>query len=87
MTDSITTPDRMTRIEAAAFLTVIGYPIAVKTLAQMASRGHRQGPPYRTFNSRVIYEGCDLIAWAETQLSPKARTTAEHEDLARQRAA
>jgi hypothetical protein len=86
--DPTAASDRMTRIQAAAFLTAIGFPISVKTLAQRAcGRGYSQGPPgppYQSFLNRVIYEKNDLIVWAESQLSPKARTTSEHQDLARQ---
>ena len=84
--DPATAPERMTRPVMAAFLTAIGYPIAVKTLAQRAA-GRGEGPPYRMFNGRCLYDKADAIAWAEAQLSPKARNTSEHEDLARQQAA
>jgi hypothetical protein len=83
MTQSITAPDRMTRIEAAAYLTLKGYPIAVKTLAMYASRGHVEGPPYSLANGRVIYERSDLDAWAAARTTPKATTRAQHQDNAR----
>ena len=76
-------PPRMIRREAAAYLTAIGYPIAVRTLAQMAW-GRSPGPPYRMFNARCLYDKTDLLAWAEARMSPKACSTSEHEDLARQ---
>jgi hypothetical protein len=88
MTEKFTAPDRMSRLEAAAYLTLKGYPIAVKTLAMYASRGHVEGPPYSLVaNGRVIYERTDLDAWAASRTSPKARTRAEHEDIARRAAA
>ena len=83
--DPAAAPERMPRPEAAAYLTAIGYPIAVRTLGQMAW-GRNSGPPYRMFNGRCLYDKSDLVAWAEAQLSPKARTTSEHDDLAKQAA-
>ena len=47
-TAAVAFPDRMTREQTAAFLTSIGCPIAVKTLAMMAS-GRKTGPPYMRF--------------------------------------
>jgi hypothetical protein len=87
MTNPISAPERMTRIAAAAYLTLIGCPISTKTLAMYASRGHVEGPPYSLANGRVIYERADLDAWAASRTSPKARTRAEHEDIARRAAA
>ncbi len=83
MSETIVAPDRMTRIEAAAYLTLKGYPIAVKTLAQYASRGHVEGPAYSLANGRAIYERDDLDAWAASRTSPKAATRAQHQDNAR----
>jgi hypothetical protein len=87
MTQPITAPERMTRIEAASYLTAVGCPISTKTMAMYASRGHVEGPPYALVNGRAIYERADLDAWAASRTSPKARTRAEHEDLARRTAA
>jgi hypothetical protein len=85
MSDEQPIPERLGRKEASAFLTALGYPVAPKTLAMIASRGHRTGPAYRKFNGRVVYEKSDLIAWVESQLSAKAATTSAHQDIARQR--
>jgi len=86
MTEQITAAKRMTRIEAAAYLTLIGFPISTKTLAQYASRAHVEGPPYSIANGRAIYERADLDAWAAARTSPKARSSSEHEDIARRAA-
>jgi hypothetical protein len=85
MTEQLAAPERMTRIEAAAYLTLIGFPISTKTLAQYASRAHVEGPPYSLANGRAMYERVDLSKWADSRRSPKARSSSEHEDLARQR--
>lgn len=87
MSQSVVAPDRMTRIEAAAYLTLRGYPIAVKTLAQYASRGHIEGPPYSLANGRVIYERGDLDVWATARTTPKATTRAKHQDNAKRMSA
>jgi hypothetical protein len=81
-TEAVAFPDRMTREQTAAFLTSIGYPIAPKSLAMMAS-GTKPGPPYMMFYRRVLYDKADVVAWAETKLTAKASNTSEHADLAR----
>ena len=65
----------LTRAEAAHFLRERGFPIAAKTLATLVSRGN--GPPYRRFGGRAIYDPKDLLAWAEARCSPPRRSTAE----------
>jgi hypothetical protein len=52
----------LTRKQAAQFLTEEGFPIAVSTLASMASRGG--GPAYQLFNSKAMYEPRKLLEWA-----------------------
>jgi hypothetical protein len=79
--------DRMTREQAAAYLTNIGCPISSRTLAQYAWHGRVIGPPYSLVNNRAMYERADLDAWAASRTGPKARTHAEHEDIARRAAA
>jgi hypothetical protein len=87
MSEAQPVPERLGRKEASAFLTALGFRVAPKTLAMIASRGHRTGPAFQKFNGKVLYEKADLLAWAESQLSPKAATTSEHEDIARRAAA
>jgi hypothetical protein len=80
-------PEWLTRPELAALLTALGFKISSKTLAQLASRAHRRGPPYVRFNNRALYGKDDGIAWAKSELSPKASSTSEHDDIARRAAA
>jgi hypothetical protein len=77
--------DRMTRREAAAYLTEIGCPTSEKTLAMKAWRGG--GPLYSLVGGRAIYAKVDLDEWVASMTSLKARTRAEHEDIARRTAA
>lgn len=53
------------RKDAAIALSAAGYPIAVPTLATMASKG--TGPKFRRFGSKTIYRWGDLIEWAESR--------------------
>ena len=64
-----------TRKEAAAFLRERGYPATPNTLMKLASTGG--GPVYRLFGNRALYEGDDLLAWAESKLSAPRRSTSE----------
>jgi hypothetical protein len=61
----------LTRKEAATFLTRIGCPISVWTLAQMAVRDNEgKGPPFiRTGWKTLRYEPADLRAWAAKQIT------------------
>lgn len=63
------------RKQAAAALTDAGYPIAAGTLDTKASRGN--GPPYRRFGKRALYRWGDLLAWAESCLTPPCRSAAQ----------
>ena len=58
----------LTRAEAARFLQERGYPVAMRTLATLVSRGG--GPLYRRFGQRALYRAEDLITWAEGHCSP-----------------
>lgn len=66
---------RLTRTAAAQYLTAIGLPIAATTLAKKAVDG--SGPQFRIGNGRALYETADLNEWAQTQLGPKLRSTAQ----------
>jgi hypothetical protein len=72
---------RLNRQDAAQYLTDAGLPIAATTLAKKAVQGN--GPRFRIWNGRALYELSDLIEWAEAQLGPKFRSTAEREGAPR----
>jgi hypothetical protein len=76
-------PCRLNRQKAARYLTDAGLPIAATTLAKKAVDG--SGPPYRIGNGRALYDAVDLLAWAEAQLGPKLRSTAERSTMRRVR--
>jgi hypothetical protein len=65
----------LSRREAAAALTAVGYRTAPTTLATLATRGG--GPIYRRYGPRVIYRWSDLLDWAQSRLSPPMRSTSE----------
>jgi hypothetical protein len=69
----------LTRAAAADTLTRAGFPIAAKTLATKASRGG--GPPYRRFGVRPLYRWGDLLAWAQSRLSPPVCNTSQTDTL------
>ena len=60
----------LTRKEAAEFLTRIGCPISVWTLAQKAANNNAgKGPPFTRSGWKTLrYEPADLRAWAATQI-------------------
>lgn len=62
----IQTKDILSRKEAADHLTALGFPVAPRTLARLASK--RQGPPYTRFMWRVVtYKRADVEAWARSE--------------------
>lgn len=75
MLTSSNSNDLLTRTQAAAALTIAGYPTAPATLATKASRGG--GPLYRTYSGRALYRRANLLAWAESCTSAPRRNTAE----------
>jgi hypothetical protein len=66
---------KLRRKQAAEALSAAGYPVTEATLNTKASRGG--GPPYKVFGRFPLYEWGDLLAWAESQMSPLRRTTSE----------
>lgn len=68
-------PKRFTRPQSAGFLKENGYPITAKTLQKLACVGG--GPIYRKFGNRALYTPEDLLAWAESRLTPPIRNTSE----------
>jgi hypothetical protein len=65
----------LTRDQAAAALSAIGFPVKAKTLATKATRGG--GPPFRRFGSRPLYRWGDSLDWARSRLSTPMRSTSE----------
>ena len=47
----------------------------MQTLAKMAVTG--EGPAYRSFGSRVVYDPADLDAWIDARLTKVRRSTSE----------
>jgi hypothetical protein len=70
----------LTRGQAAQFLTDNGFPIVKGTLAVMASTGTPEGPPFRRWHRKALYDPADLLAWARSKLSPPSTTTSGHDD-------
>ena len=64
------------RDKTAEALSERGFPTSPKTLATKATRGG--GPPYALFGKRALYRWGDVVAWAQSRLSPPADTTSEH---------
>jgi hypothetical protein len=62
---SISQKDVLSRKEAAALLSAMGYPITFRTLERLSSE--RKGPPYRRFMRRISYDRESLVAWARVQ--------------------
>lgn len=62
----MTQTQHLNRKEAAAFLTSMGYPIAARTLARLATK--KKGPPYQRFMWRIVtYEKGALLLWAQSE--------------------
>lgn len=67
-------PALLTRKAAAQYLqTVVGYPVAVGTLAVLAVRGG--GPPFQSFGRQVVYRPEDLRTWAEGRARRRTSTS------------
>lgn len=66
---------KLSRKEAARYLSDLGYPTSPNTLMKIASTGG--GPIYRLFGNRALYEPVDLVSWAEGKLSSPRRSTSE----------
>ncbi len=76
-----TVPDNLdatlTRKAIADALTAAGFPVSVKTLATMATRGG--GPLYRLFGRKPLYRWGDALEWAQSRLSKPIRSTSERD--------
>ena len=56
----------LTRKEAAAHLSSLGYPVSQETLRRLASEG--AGPPHIKFLQRIVrYDRTALERWAESR--------------------
>lgn len=63
------------RAEAAEFLTSKGFPIAVSTLAKLATIGG--GPIFRRYGRWPVYQAADLLDWARNRTSQAVHSTSE----------
>ena len=66
---------KLSRVQAARFLTEQGFPTAPATLGTKASRGG--GPPYQHYGRIVVYEPDELLKWARARLGPVQRVASE----------
>lgn len=63
---SASAKDFLTRKQAAAHLSALGYPVSVRTLERLADAG--RGPPFIRFMQKLVrYEPAALERWAKTQ--------------------
>lgn len=69
------TERRLTRSEAAAFLTERGYRVAYATLNKYATVGG--GPVFESFGRRPLYKPADLLAWVASKTTAPRRHTSE----------
>lgn len=67
--------ERLSREEAARYLTARGLKIAKSSLAAAAVAGW--GPPYAIWGNRASYAVEDLDTWASERLGRTIRSTAE----------
>jgi Helix-turn-helix domain len=65
----------LSRSEASDYLVHRGLRVAKQTLAKFAVTG--EGPAYRCFGARVVYDPADLDAWIESRLTKVRRSTSE----------
>jgi hypothetical protein len=65
----------LSRSEASDYLINRGLRVAKQTLAKLAVTG--EGPAYRCFGARVVYDPADLDTWIETRLTKVRRSTSE----------
>ena len=68
---------RLTRAEAAAYLSERGYRVAYATLNKYATVGG--GPIFQSFGRRPLYRPTDLLAWVAEKSSAPRRSTSERQ--------
>src|SRR5215510_13492139 len=66
---------RLSRKEAAEFLTDLGYKTAAATLAKLASIGG--GPVFESFGRKPLYRETNLLAWARAKTTGPRRSTSD----------
>jgi len=71
------TERRLSRAEAAHFLSERGYRVAYATLNKYATIGG--GPVFESFGRRPLYRPVDLLAWAASKTSAPRRHTSEQD--------
>lgn len=64
-------PDKLSRKEAARYLTSLGYRIAPKTLANLAANNNaRKGPPFIRYGwTSVVYDRGALETWVRERVT------------------
>lgn len=68
---------RMSRAEAAEFLKLRGFKVAVATLSKYATCGG--GPRYSKFGRKPLYTAADLLEWATSRTTvPRLNSSEEH---------
>lgn len=70
-------PPVLTRKQAAQYLSESGYLISVPLLAKLAVSGN--GPRYRRWGRRVLYQPEDLLRWAEERSGRRLSSSTEHD--------
>ena len=68
---------RLTRAEAAAFLSERGFRVAYATLNKYATVGG--GPVFESFGRRPLYKPTALLAWVAEKTSAPRRSTSEQQ--------
>jgi hypothetical protein len=66
---------RLSRKDAALFLTERGYRTAPATLAKLACIGG--GPEFESFGRRPLYREADLLNWAHGRTTGPRRSTSD----------
>ena len=66
---------RLTRTEAAAFLSERGFRVAYATMNKYATVGG--GPAFEYFGRRPLYKPTDLLAWVASKTSGPRRHTSD----------
>jgi hypothetical protein len=66
---------RLTRTEAAAFLSERGFRVAYATLNKYATLGG--GPVFESFGRRPLYKPSSLLEWVKSRTTSLRRSTSE----------
>jgi len=67
---------RLTRVQAAEYLTKLGFPMTKDRLDRLAMKGG--GPAYHRFSRRcALYRVGDLLAWAQAKEGAAIQHTAQ----------